>query len=405
MNIFEVIRTALESLAANKLRTALTMLGVIIGVASVVTLLSLGAGVQKFIGSQLETLGTNLINVFPSDIPGARLMMEDAVVLADPKVIPGVVRVVPGVEDIGEVIAGPIKQLYTIAGSPPSFFTQNSVELDQGRWFTNGEEDARARVAVLGASIVERMFPSGNAVGEIITLNGLSFEVIGVAATKGGLSIGIDDTVRIPLSVAAEKLFANRMGGPRSLSVITLETAPGVSYDSVISKVTRVLRQRYHVETDQTDPFTLFVPTTLVSSFNTIATALTAFLGAIGAISLVVGGIGIMNIMLVSVTERTREIGVRKAIGASPGSIRVQFLVEALMVTCLAGVIGVGVGAVAALATGQIQIQEGENFQPQVQASSIAVAFGVSVLIGVIFGLYPAWRASRLQPVEALRYE
>jgi putative ABC transport system permease protein len=149
----------------------------------------------------------------------------------------------------------------------------------------------------------------------------------------------------------------------------------------------------------------LFVPTSLVSSFNSIATALTAFLGAIGAISLVVGGIGIMNIMLVSVTERTREIGVRKAIGASPGSIRAQFLVEALTVTCLAGIIGVAVGIGIAMAAGQLQLEEGENFQPQVHASSVAIAFGVSVVIGVIFGLYPAWRASRLQPVEALRYE
>jgi putative ABC transport system permease protein len=207
------------------------------------------------------------------------------------------------------------------------------------------------------------------------------------------------------LTVAAEKLFVNRAGGPRSLTSITLETAPGVSTAGVTSKVTRVLRQRYNVVPDQTDPFTLFVPTSLMASFNSIATALTAFLGVIGAISLVVGGIGIMNIMLVSVTERTREIGVRKAVGASPGSIRAQFLVEALTVTCIAGIIGVGVGIAAAMAAGQVQLQEGESFQPQVQVSSVAIAFGVSVAIGVIFGLYPAWRASRLQPVEALRYE
>ena len=401
MSIFEILRTAVESLASNKLRTALTMLGVIIGVASVVTLLSLGAGVQSFIGGQLETLGTNLVNVFPSDIPNARLTYEDAEVLADPKVVPGVVRVVPGVEDIAEVIAGRVKQLYTVAGSPPAFFVQNGVKLDQGRWFTNNDEDARSRVAVLGAAVTERLFPYGNAIGEIITINGVSFEVIGVAAAKGGLSIGVDDTVRVPLSVAAEKLFTGRPGGARSLSSITLETAPGASTVRVTNMVTRVLRQRHNVEPEQTDPFTLFVPTSLVSSFNTISTALTAFLGTIGIISLIVGGIGIMNIMLVSVTERTREIGVRKAVGASPASIRAQFLVEALTVTSLAGVIGVGVGIVAATLGGQLQ----EDFQPIVQPSSVMIAFGVSVAIGVIFGLYPAWRASRLPPVEALRYE
>ncbi len=401
MSIFEILRTATESLAANKLRTALTMLGVVIGVASVVTLLSLGAGVQSFVGAQLETLGTNLVNVFPSDIPNARLTFEDAVALADPKKVPGVVRVVPGVEDIAEVMAGRIKQLYTVAGSPPAFFAQNSVTLDQGRWFTNSEADARARVAVLGAAVTERLFPSGNAVGEIITINGVSFQVVGVAAPKGGLSIGVDDAVRVPITVAAEKLFSSRPGGARSLSSITLEITRDVSTVRVTNAVTRVLRQRMNVEPEQTDPFTLFVPTSLLSSFNTISTALTAFLGIIGAISLIVGGIGIMNIMLVSVTERTREIGVRKAVGASPASIRAQFLVEALTVTSLAGVIGVAVGMAAANFGGQIQ----EDFQPIVQPSSVLIAFGVSVAIGVIFGLYPAWRASRLPPVEALRYE
>ncbi len=339
--------------------------------------------------------------MFPSDIPNARLTLSDAALLADPKNVPDIVRVVPGVEDISVVMAGPVKQLYTVAGSPPDFFVQNKLQPDQGRWFTIDEENSRARVAVLGATVVEQLFPSGNAVGEIITINGVSFQVIGTVAAKGGLSIGVDDTVRVPFTVADEKLFSARPGGLHSLSVITLEMGPDASIKRVTNNITRILRRIKRVEPGLQDPFTLFVPTSLVNSFNTIATALTAFLGVIGAISLVVGGIGIMNIMLVSVTERTREIGVRKAIGASPGSIRLQFLIEALTVTSLAGLIGLGVGIVAAQAASLVQ----EDFRAIVQPSSLAIAFGVSVAIGVVFGLYPAWRASRLQPVEALRYE
>ena len=402
MSIFEILRTAVDSLVANKLRTALTMLGVIIGVASVVTLLSIGAGVQRFVGNQLKSLGTNLITVSLSDLPNARLSFKDAEALADKKIVHGVIRAVPEVlSDLGEVASDGTHRQLPIAGSPPEFFIQNRLQPAQGRWFTSDEVEARARVAVLGGTVAEQLFSGRSAVGEIITLNGVSFEVIGVATLKGGLSIGVDDTVRVPLTVAAEKLFATRPGGVRSLTSITVESAPNVSTQSVINDITRALRRIKNTQPGQADQFKLFVPSSLVNSFNTISTALTAFLGAVGAISLVVGGIGIMNIMLVSVTERTREIGVRKAIGASPASIRMQFLIEALMVTSFAGVIGIVVGVGAAIGLGRIQ----DRFQPLVQPSSVVIAFGVSVIIGVLFGLYPAWRASRLQPVEALRYE
>ncbi len=402
MSVFEILRTAIDSLVANKLRTALTMLGVIIGVASVVTLLSIGAGVQSFVGNQLKSLGTNLITVSLSDLPNARLSFKDVEALADKKVVRGVIRAVPEVlSDLGEVVSGPTKRQLPIAGSPPEFFVLNHLQLAQGRWFTGDDVEARARVAVLGATVAEQLFAGRPAVGEIITLNGVSFEVIGVATLKGGLSIGVDDAVRVPITVAAEKLFAGRAGGMRSVTSITVESAPHVSTQSVINDITRALRRIKNTQPGQGDQFKLFVPSSLVNSFNTISTALTAFLGAIGAISLVVGGIGIMNIMLVSVTERTREIGVRKAIGASPASIRVQFLIEALTVTTFAGLIGIAIGVGAAVGLSRVQ----DRFQPVVQFSSVAIAFGVSVLIGVLFGLYPAWRASRLQPVEALRYE
>jgi putative ABC transport system permease protein len=403
MSLIEVLRTAVESLAANKLRTALTMLGVIIGVGSVVALLSLGAGVRQFIGGQLKNLGTNLIAVLPSEAPNARLTSDDVDILSDAARLRGVVSVAGEVSDVVEAASETARQSITVAGSPPVFQRQNGVRLLVGRWTTQADEETRARVAVLGSTVARQLFrgqPSA-ALGQTVLINGAAFTVIGVAAPKGGLSVGIDDALRVPLTVAQEKLFSGRPGGARALSTITVEMATGSDMPAASRAITRLLREARNTQPGQKDAFRLFEPTSLISSFNTISTALTAFLGTIGAISLLVGGIGIMNIMLVSVTERTREIGVRKAIGASPASIRVQFLTEALTVTCLAGVLGIALGAGTSTLIGVVQSQ----FKPVIEFSAIATAFGISALIGVVFGFYPAYRASKLQPVEALRYE
>jgi putative ABC transport system permease protein len=403
MGLIEILRTAVESLAANKLRTALTMLGVIIGVGSVVTLLSLGAGVQQFIGGQLKSLGTNLIAVLPSEAPGARLTTDDVLKLTDRARLPGVVSVVGEVSDAVEVATESTRQTTGVTGSPPAFQRQNAVKLQVGRWTNQDDEDLRARVAVLGHTVARQLFRGqpASALGQTVLINGAAFEVVGVAAPKGGLSAGIDDAIRVPLTVAQEKLFANRPGGARALSAITVEMANGSDMPAASRAITRLMRESRNTQPGQKDAFRLFEPTSLISSFNTITTALTAFLGAIGAISLLVGGIGIMNIMLVSVTERTREIGVRKAIGASPASIRAQFLIEALTVTCFAGLLGIALGAGVSTVIGIVQ----EQFKPVIEFSAIAIAFGVSAAIGMVFGFYPAFRASKLQPVEALRYE
>jgi putative ABC transport system permease protein len=277
-----------------------------------------------------------------------------------------------------------------------------NIKTASGELFKQADVETRNRVVVLGSSLYGRLFPSGNGIGQNVLIGSVTFKVVGVAEKVGGAGPGgnTDETAYVPMTVASEKLFVNRAGGVKSVSQINVEMVDSNQGTSVSGAVEKALRKQHNLLVGQENDFQVFDQAQIAGTLNTITTLLTAFLGIIGGISLLVGGIGIMNIMLVSVTERTREIGVRKAIGARDGSIRMQFLIEALTVTGIAGVIGIGAGVgIAALvsATGLLQAS--------VQTSTILVAFGVSVAVGVIFGLYPAWRASLLEPVEALRYE
>ena len=403
MSLLETLRTAFEGLLANKLRTILTMLGVIIGVASVITLLAIGAGVTNNIQSQFSGLGAQLVTVFNNNrIAGARLTQQDVEALSDPLQAPSIVRVVPGVNGNDTVSAGGNNRPTQVTGATLPFFTLRSIKLSAGELFTSADIEARTRVAVLGGSIAETLFPGGSPLGQTILIGSVPFRVVGVAVKQGGFGPQSgDDTVYVPLTVAAEKLYVRRQGGIKALSAVYVEMAAGADANAVSEQITKVLRKRHNLLPGQEDDFRIQNQAQILDTLNTVASTLTAFLGAIGAISLLVGGIGIMNIMLVSVTERTREIGVRKAVGARDGSIRFQFLIEALVVTSLAGVIGILLGAGIAAVVGSVQT----TLVPQVQPSSVIVAFAVSMGVGIIFGLYPAWRASQLQPVEALRYE
>jgi putative ABC transport system permease protein len=403
MTLFETLRTALESLASNKLRTLLTMLGVIIGVASVITLLAIGAGVSNSIQSQFSNLGAKLITVSNNNrIARARLTMDDVLALSDPLLAPDLARVVPAVTGNARASAGGNNRNTQVSGTTLSFFVLRAITLAEGELFTQSDADNRVRVAVLGGGIAETLFPGGGAVGQTILIDTTPVRVIGVAVKQGGFGPNnSDDSIYVPLSVAQEKLFVRRDGGVRAISQIYIEMVDANRSTQAAEQITAVLRKQHKLLAGQEDDFRIFNQAQIVDTLNSVVTALTAFLGAIGAISLLVGGIGIMNIMLVSVTERTREIGVRKAIGARDGTIRFQFLIEALVVTCLAGIIGILVGTGLSFLIGSVQT----SLTPQVQWSSVAIAFGVSALIGIAFGFYPAWRASRLQPVEALRYE
>jgi putative ABC transport system permease protein len=403
MTILETIRTAFESLAENKLRTMLTMLGVIIGVMSVVTLLAVGNGVSNYIGGQFSGLGAKQITISNDNrVANARLTVKDLEALSDRLAAPDLVRVVPVVNGNLRVAAGVNQRSTSVIGTNNEYFSLRAATLSEGALFASDDLDARARVAVLGGSIAETLFPDGGAIGQTILVDAVPFRVIGVLVKQGGFGPNTgDDNVHVPLTVAQEKLFTRRVGGSKALSQIYAELSSAERSTAAVEQITAVLRKQHSLLAGQNDDFRVFNQAQIADTLNSVVTALTAFLAAIGAISLLVGGIGIMNIMLVSVTERTREIGVRKAVGARDGNIRFQFLIEALVVTSLAGIIGILLGAGLAGLIGLLQSQ----FTPEVQPASVLISFGVSVLVGVVFGLYPAWRASRLLPVEALRYE
>jgi len=404
MGILETFRTALESLAANKLRTALTLLGVIIGVMSVVLLLSLGAGVQKFINDTLATAGTNQLYIFPdTTVAGARLTMDDYRAISDPTNVPGLKRVVPRVSGNLKVAAGVASKNSEIVGTLPGDFDMRLLAVQQGAHFTDDDVANRKRVAVIGYQVASDLFPGQIPLGLTVLIDGVPFRVVGVNAKKGNQGPGNepDRAIFVPITVAQETLFANRAGGVKALSQITAEAVSGEATKSALENIGTTLRSRQGLLVGQKDTFRIIDQASFIATVNTVLIGLQAFLAAVGGISLLVGGIGIMNIMLVSVTERTREIGVRKAIGADPDAIRLQFLVESLVVTMVAGAIGVGIAAGLTAIIGAVQ----DTLKPQIQLNAVVISFGVSVLIGSVFGLYPAYRASKLPPVEALRYE
>jgi len=402
MGLLETIRTAFESLLANRMRAALTMLGVIIGTMSVVLLLALGEGVTNYFNAQFATFGSNQITVSSDgSVSGARLTNNDVKALNSQ--VTGVKRVVPQVSGNLNAVVGTNSKSYSVVGTIPENFVMRTIGVQEGQLFTADDGDARLRYAVLGYQVSIDLFGGQPAVGQTVLINSVPFKVVGVTEKKGsaGPANSSDDTIYVPLTVAQEKLFPNRSGGLNAVSQITVEATDGSQSKQVTQDIADVLRKQHNILFGQQDDFRVFDQSSTLSTINGVLTALQIFLAAIGAISLLVGGIGIMNIMLVSVTERTREIGVRKAIGATPGSIRLQFLVEALVVTLLAGIIGVLVAAGLSTIIGLVQT----TITPVIQANAVAVAVGVSVGIGVVFGLYPAIRASNLQPVEALRYE
>ena len=403
MSIFETFRTAVESLNANKLRTLLTMLGVIIGVASVVALLSIGAGVSSNITSRINGMGTNMLSINTDNRQAnARLTNADVRALDDPLRVPDVTSAIGEVRGNAKVMVGTNLRNTTVQGEMPGFFAMRNINMDTGSIYTDDDNTQRRRVAVLGYSLAQTLFNnSALALGQTVMVDTTPFQVVGVAEQKGGFGPQSgDDTIYVPLNVAQEKLFVRRNTGLDSVSTIYAQIRSADVASSATQDISRTLRSAHNLLPTQADDFRVFNQAELASTLDSVAATLTEFLGAIGAISLLVGGIGIMNIMLVSVTERTREIGVRKAIGAARGAILLQFLIESLTVSASAGVIGLLLGMGISLFIGS----QG-SFKSIIEPQTVAIAFGFSVLIGVVFGLYPAWRASRLQPVEALRYE
>ncbi len=401
----ELLKMAWRSLGANKLRTFLTMLGVIIGVTSVIALVSVGMGVKKNILDNISRLGSNMLIVMPGSanrggMRGAAgsvitLTYDDAEAIK--KKIKNVEHVSPTVQGSYQVVYGHENWNTTVTGVVPEYVAIQSLELKSGLFFSAHDVDVRNRVAVIGSTVATNLFESVNPVGKKIRIGNAPYTIIGVLESKGQSSGGQDqdDTVLIPLTTAQERLV-----GVTYVRSINVQVSDADKMDEVQSNIEKLLRQRHRIRAGAEDDFNVRNLTSLMEMMNSSATMITLLLGAIAGISLIVGGVGIMNITLASVTERTREIGIRKAIGATYSNIMLQFLIESTMISVIGGIIGIGVGVVAAQA-----ISKFGGFTTVISSLSIAASFGFALFVGIFFGLLPARKAARLDPIEALRYE
>ena len=411
--LIEAFRVAFRGLLANKLRALLTMLGIIIGVGAVITLLSLGQAVQGLITGELQGLGSNQIFLFGVSVPsknGSRaipgeLTNEDVAAIADPLLVPAAAGISPEYQGRATVVAGRQNTRTNIAGVQPQYLAVRSATLADGRFFEAANIEARSRVAVLGFKVKQDLFGSDPAVGQRVKIDGLAFEVIGVMVEKGGIfGSDADDQVLIPITTAQTRLYNPERRN--EVSFVAIQAVNDQNIDAVIAQVQSVLRERHRL-TYQDNNFSMITQKDLIATFGVITGSITVFLAAIAAISLIVGGIGIMNIMLVSVTERTREIGLRKAVGAKRRDIRLQFLIEAMVISLMGGMIGIGLGFGLTQLGSAILVRVATTIKVtvSVQPSSVVLATLFSAAVGIFFGLYPAIRASRLSPIEALRYE
>ena len=396
--IFENIRVALTQLMGNKLRTTLTMLGIIIGITSVVLLLSLGQAVQTSITSQFEGLGASLIRVsaLGNDAPPTQSLVD---ALSDSSRAPAVQYVMPQTSGSYTVVYSGTEDTVSVQGVTTDFLAVNDRTISSGRMFTQAELDESARVAVIGVTTAETLFDTANPVGAQIRIRSVFFQVIGVLNDTGGDN---DDLIVIPITTSQTRLNATRsVSGQPVINQILLKAVDNEHVNAAIEQATRVLREERGIGTGETDDFRLFTATTIIDSLSSVIETLTVFLGVLAGISLLVGGIGVMNIMLVTVNERTREIGLRKAVGAQRADIIFQFLMEAVVMALAGGLIGIALAVGGSLLISALM----SDLVVIVQATSIALALTISIGVGVFFGVYPASRAASLNPIDALRYE
>ena len=413
MNLWQNILLAFNGLAVNKLRSILTMLGIIIGVAAVITLVSVGRGVETFVAGEFQGLGNNLLIIVPGQVEpgqgprrsgGLGLTEADYRAVSDPLAVPDVIGVAPQYGRSAVVSYGRYETRTDIQGTTPNYQEVRDFHPVSGSFFNEQDVATSARVAVIGQTIYEELFPEGGVpVGENIKINGVNFRIVGVMEEKGGNGFNDrDDQVFVPITTAQRRLFpARRPDGQMRVNVIFAEVISEERQEAAIIQLQTVLRQTHNVSFRDQDDFTVLSRDEIAGAFAEVTEILTLFLGVIAGISLLVGGIGIMNIMLVSVTERTREIGLRKAVGAKAKDILWQFLVEAIVLAVVGGLIGLLIGVGGA----QLIASLSENLEPTVDWGAVVGGISISAVIGLLFGVYPAARAAQLNPIEALRYE
>ncbi len=407
MELIEIIKEAIGTLTINKMRTGLAILGIIIGIGSVITLVSLGQASQASISGRIESLGANLLTVIPGGQSegavrgaaggGTTLTVDDALAILSSRQITTVTAVSPELTRRAQVIAGRNNTNTQIAGIYPSYASIHKVDIATGAFITQRDINSLSRVAVLGPQVASDLFGSNaNPIGQMIRINGQTLRIIGTTVSKGGNGFGNqDDVIYVPLTTAQSVLF-----GTTYISAIAVEAKSQDVMTQAENQIGYLLLQRHKLSDPTQADFSIFSQNDILNTASQVTGTFTALLGGIAAISLLVGGIGIMNIMLVTVTERTREIGLRKALGATKKIIIQQFLIEAIILTFSGGVIGMllGIGA-------SYFITKALSLPFTIEPMSIAVAIGVSGIIGILFGWYPAQKASNLQPIEALRYE
>jgi putative ABC transport system permease protein len=406
MKITNLIRLAIRALQRNKLRALLTMLGIIIGVAAVITMMSIGEGSKLSINESLSSMGSNMITITPySNEPGGATMMGSSLknltivdVEALKKDAPNIDKISPLASSSGQAINGASNWPTSIQGVSPEYLDIRKLEIKDGIPFSEEDVNASAKVCLLGQTVVNNLFPNGeDPIGKIIRFNKIPMQVIGTIVPKGQSNFGQDqdDIILSPYTTVQKRLLSSIYFSSIYASAISEEASL-----AAVEDVTKILRETHRLRSDQENDFQVRTQEELMSTLNSISSMLTTLLTAVAGISLVIGGIGIMNIMYVSVTERTREIGLRMSIGARGVDILLQFLIEAIMISITGGVIGVALGISTSLIISSLL-----NWPAAISDTSIIVSFFVCALTGIFFGYYPALKASGLDPIEALRYE